>query len=107
MRQLWFIAGKDDASRLLVGARAYFHAHQAALDDLCKRSFRRWGVPRGVYVDLCRLWHYPDLGAQGRIVQGTQAKDVGIMVPSRGCPQIDQAVADGCARRLYRHCTGC
>ena len=51
VRQLWFIAGKDDASRLLVGARAYFHAHQAALDDLCKRSFRRWGVPRGVYVD--------------------------------------------------------
>jgi putative transposase len=50
-RQLWFIAGKDDASRLLVGARAYFHAHQAALDDLCKRAFRRWGVPRGVYVD--------------------------------------------------------
>lgn len=50
-RQLWFIAGKDDASRLLVGARAYFHAHQAALDDLCKRAFRRWGVPRGAYVD--------------------------------------------------------
>lgn len=50
-RQLWIIAGKDDASRLLVGARAYFHAHQAALDDLCKRAFRRWGIPRGVYVD--------------------------------------------------------
>ena len=62
VRQLWFIAGKDDASRLLVGARAYFHAHQAALDDLCKRSFRRWGVPRGVYVDLClcRLGGYAD-----------------------------------------------
>jgi putative transposase len=49
--QVWFIAGKDDASRLLVGARAYFHAHQAALDDLCKRAFRRWGIPRGAYVD--------------------------------------------------------
>jgi putative transposase len=50
-RQLWIIAGKDDASRLLVGARAYYHAHQAALDDLCKRAFRRWGIPRAVYVD--------------------------------------------------------
>ena len=49
--QLWFIAGKDDASRLLVGARGFFHAHQAALDDLCKRAFRRWGVPCAVYVD--------------------------------------------------------
>jgi putative transposase len=49
--QIWFIAGKDDASRLLVGARAYFHAHQAALDELCKRAFRRWGIPRAVYVD--------------------------------------------------------
>ncbi|OYV64629.1 MAG: hypothetical protein B7X07_05855, partial [Actinobacteria bacterium 21-64-8] len=50
-RQLWIIAGKDDASRFLVGARAFFHAHQAALDELCKRAFRRWGIPRGVYVD--------------------------------------------------------
>jgi putative transposase len=50
-RQLWTIAGKDDASRLLVGARAYHHAHQAALDDLCKRAFRRWGIPRAIYVD--------------------------------------------------------
>ena len=50
-RQLWMIAGKDDASRLLVGARAYHHAHQAALDDLCKRAFRRWGIPRAIYVD--------------------------------------------------------
>jgi hypothetical protein len=49
--QLWTIAGKDDASRLLVGARTYPHAHQAALDDLCKRAFRRWGIPRAVYVD--------------------------------------------------------
>ena len=50
-RQLWIIAGKDDASRLLVGGRAYRHAHQAALDDLCKRAFRRWGIPRAIYVD--------------------------------------------------------
>lgn len=50
-QQIWFIAGKDDASRLLVGARGYFHAHQAALDDLCKRAFRRWGIPRAAYVD--------------------------------------------------------
>ena len=50
-RQIWFIAGKDDNSRLLVGSRAYFHAHQAALDALCKRAFRRWGIPRAVYVD--------------------------------------------------------
>jgi len=50
-RQLWMIAGKDDASRLLVGARGYHHAHQAALDDLCKRAFRRWGIPRAIYVD--------------------------------------------------------
>ena len=50
-QQLWMIAGKDDASRLLVGAHAYPHAHQAALDDLCKRAFRRWGIPHGIYVD--------------------------------------------------------
>jgi len=50
-RQVWMIAGKDDASRLLVGARAYFQTHQAALDDLCKRTFRRWGIPRSIYVD--------------------------------------------------------
>ncbi len=50
-RQLWTIAGKDDASRLLVSGRVYYHAHQAALDDLCKRAFRRWGIPRAIYVD--------------------------------------------------------
>ena len=50
-RQLWTIAGKDDASRLLVGGRTYYHAHQAALDDLCKRAFRRWGILRAIYVD--------------------------------------------------------
>lgn len=50
-QSLWMIGGKDDASRLLVGARAYHHAHQAALDDLCRRAFRRWGIPRAIYVD--------------------------------------------------------
>ncbi len=58
-RQLWMIAGKDDASRLLVGARAFFHAHQAALDELCKRAFRRWGQPAGLYVDRGSIFVSP------------------------------------------------
>ncbi len=50
-RQYWCLQAEDDASRLIVAARFYPHAHQASLDDLLLRAIRRWGVPRAVYVD--------------------------------------------------------
>ncbi len=100
----WLTVIVDDFSRSVPGYLLGFEAPSSLRTALALRQaiwrkedvrWRVCGIPARFYTDLCRLWDYPDPGAQITAAQGKRCKAVGIITKLRGHPEADW-VAVGC-----------